>query len=163
MAGLPELQQVVVLVRHGDAKDKTEDPARPLSDVGRNHAETAARWLAGLGLDLDEIRHSGKLRARQTAEVCAAHLGLAENQVRQVSGLAPNDDVEQLALELEADRRSLLLAGHLPFLARLAGRLLVAEAGRLPIHFSDAAAMVLARIEGSWHLVAFAGHEVLPE
>ena len=33
-----------------------------------------ATWAAGAGVHVDEIRHSGKLRAQQTAEIFAKHL-----------------------------------------------------------------------------------------
>ena len=78
--------QKVVLVRHGDAVSKLEDPGRPLSELGREHAESTAVWLAGLRLELDELRHSGKERARQTAEIFARRLGVSDDKIRAVSG-----------------------------------------------------------------------------
>ena len=86
-----EFERIVILVRHGEALSKQEDPARPLSDRGRNRAETTARWLASIGLPVGEIRHSGKARARETAEIVAAALDAGE-RVREAEGLAPNDD-----------------------------------------------------------------------
>jgi len=61
----------VYLVRHGDAKSEEVDPERPLSDRGWAEVERVAKHVGQLRLPLAEIRHSGKLRARQTAETFA--------------------------------------------------------------------------------------------
>lgn len=55
------------LVRHGEAKPKDEDPERGLTDVGRADVSGMAAWAAAADIQVDEIRHSGKLRAQQTA------------------------------------------------------------------------------------------------
>jgi len=58
------------LVQHGKAKSKDEDPDRPLTDQGRNDIKKVAVFLAeNAGLKVTSIYHSGKTRARQTAEV----------------------------------------------------------------------------------------------
>ena len=151
---IPSTTQVVVLVRHGDAIDKAIDPARPLSPDGRRRAANSACCLDALELPIAEVRHSGKLRAEQTAEIFAEHLGVTSEQIRRVDGIAPNDDVEPVAIELEAERKSVLLAGHLPFMGRLASRLLSGDRDRLVTRFADAAALVLANDHGKWALVA---------
>ncbi|MDJ0848388.1 MAG: histidine phosphatase family protein [Myxococcota bacterium] len=59
----------VYLVQHGLAKSKDLDPARPLTDAGRDEAERVARAVAAAGVDPALILHSGKSRAEQTAEI----------------------------------------------------------------------------------------------
>ena len=159
-ASLPS--QFVVLVRHGDAMSEEEDPRRPLNTTGREQVEKVASLVAGLALDLEEIRHSGKERARETAEIFAARVGVAPERVCEVSGLKPKDDVEVVAKELERDTRSVALAGHLPFMGLLASRLLSGDAARLQFRFGAAGCLVIARAEGGWRLEAFINHELSP-
>ena len=59
----------VYLVQHAEAKSKEQDPERPLSDLGRRHAGQVARAAGRIGLEVEQIRHSGKTRARQTADI----------------------------------------------------------------------------------------------
>jgi type I restriction enzyme M protein len=57
------------LVQHGTAKNEAEDPKRSLTNEGRRTVERVGEHLAAVGLALDRIEHSDKLRARQTAEI----------------------------------------------------------------------------------------------
>jgi phosphohistidine phosphatase len=158
---LGNYSKLVILVRHAEAKKTEEDPTRPLSAYGRQQAEMAASWLANLNPPVDEIRHSGKARARQTAEVFGTRLGVAPAKVRMVEGVAPHDDPAMVASEMDADDRSLMLVGHLPFLARLASRLLAGDADRVGISFATAGVVVLARVSGGWQLVAVISPEMV--
>ncbi|MBI4467435.1 MAG: phosphohistidine phosphatase SixA [Acidobacteria bacterium] len=147
------------LVQHGAAKTEAEDPQRGLTDDGRRRVERMAEFLAPLELALDRIEHSGKLRARQTAEILAAQLHPRKGIV-EVAGLAPNDDIEPVRLRLEresknlpAGRRGLMLVGHLPHLSRLASRLLGHEAGRAVVQFQMGGVVRLDQDEaGRWVL-----------
>jgi phosphohistidine phosphatase len=154
--------QVVVLVRHGDALSKEEDTRRPLSTAGREHVEMVADLVAGLSLELDEVRHSGKERARETAEIFAARVGIAPERIREASGLKPKDDVEVVADGLENEGRSVALVGHLPFMGLLASRLLSGDEARLLFRFGDAGCLLVARVQGGWRLEAFINHELSP-
>ena len=62
---------MLYLVQHGEATKETEDPARPLTEHGRQEVVKVARALARVRLGVSVIAHSGKLRARQTAELLA--------------------------------------------------------------------------------------------
>jgi len=115
------------LVRHGEAKSKDEDPQRRLTDAGAREVEKMAAFLQPLGLRVDAIWHSGKARSRQTAELMAAGFAAAEG-ITAHDGLAPNDPVAPVKEELERSGRSVLIAGHLPFLERLASLLLTGDA-----------------------------------
>ena len=139
------------LVQHGEAKSEAEDPARPLTDRGREEVRRMARHAAALGLQITEIRHSGKLRARETAEILAEHLSPARG-VREMEGLAPNDDPGKIRAGVEATRDSLLVVGHLPHLTRLASSLLVGDAEWEIIRFRMGAIVCLGKIEDRWLL-----------
>ena len=93
--------QLLVLVRHGQAKSTEEDPTRQLNLIGRQQAESMSNWFARLGPKVDEVWHSGKPRARQTAEILARGLGLAPARVRKVAGLSPAESHLMVARHLE--------------------------------------------------------------
>lgn len=139
------------LVQHGEAKSETEDPARPLSEGGRQAVERVGRHAAALRLLVAEIRHSGKLRARQTAEIFARHL-LPLRGVREADGLAPDDDPGKAVAAIEAAAESLMLVGHLPQLRRLASCLLVGEPDREIVRFRNGGIVCLAKAGTGWRL-----------
>lgn len=139
----------VYLVRHGEATEEAIDPERPLADRGWAEVERMARHLAALRLPLAEIRHSGKLRARQTAELFARRLAPAAG-VRQARGLDPMDDPAIARDDCEVFPESLMLVGHLPHLGRLARSLLGIE--REIFAFPTAAVLCLERTGRGWLL-----------
>jgi phosphohistidine phosphatase len=140
------------LVQHGPAKSEAEDPERRLTDAGRRLVQRIADFLAPLALAVDRIEHSGKARARETAEILAARLQPPEG-IRQVAGLAPNDPVEPARARLESETKSLMLVRHLPHLARLASRLLGLPEDRPAVRFRMGGVVRLDRDEaGRWLL-----------
>jgi phosphohistidine phosphatase len=149
----------IYLVRHGEAKVETEDPARPLSARGRDGIERVARLTASFGLSVAEIRHSGLLRARQTAEILAAHLASARGP-READGLRPDDDPERIRIECETTRQPLMLVGHLPHLGRLASLLLVGDAGREIVRFEPGTMACLTRADGGFMVQWVIGPEL---
>lgn len=141
----------VYLVQHGEAKPEAEDPARPLTDRGREEVRRVAERTAALGIQVAEIRHSEKLRARQTAEIFAAAL-CPSRGMREMEGLAPADDPGKARAAIESAREPLMLVGHLPHLSRLASLLLVGDFGREIIRFRNGAIVCLVQVEGRWLL-----------
>lgn len=139
----------VYLVQHGEATPEAEDPARPLTERGREEVRRVAERAAALGIRVAEIRHSGKLRARQTAEILAAPLAPPRG-VREVDGLAPEDDPERAKAEIGPAGEPLMLVGHLPHLSRLASLLLLGDPGREIIRFRNGAVVCLITVEGRW-------------
>jgi len=67
-------------------------------------------------------------------------------------GLAPLDDVQPLADELDGATADILIVGHLPFLARLAGALLTGNADACPVAFECSTAVCLERDDAGWYL-----------
>jgi phosphohistidine phosphatase len=134
----------VYLVRHGEPTNEAEDPQRPLTARGREEVRGVGAVVARMRLRPAEIRHSGKRRAAQTAEIFAAALGLRDVVVR-ASGLAPNDDVWPVAAALAAAAEPVMLVGHLPFLSRLTSLLLVGDPDRPLVQFHMAGIVCLAR------------------
>jgi len=84
------------LVQHGASKSETEDPQRGLTEEGRRVVEHLAHHLAAVGVAVERIEHSEKLRARQTAEILAAALHPREG-TKQVSGIGPTRTSDRCA------------------------------------------------------------------
>lgn len=139
------------LVQHGEAVTAEVDPARPLSERGQREVGKVARFAARhCRLHLSHIHHSGKFRARQTAEILAASLSLPEPVV--IDGLAPMDDPELWASRLAGLEEGIMLVGHLPHLARLTGLLLGTGPESTPVRFQMGGIVALVKDEGRWAL-----------
>lgn len=123
------------LVQHGRSLTKEEDPEQGLSGEGIADTERIAAVAKGSGVRISCIAHSGKKRARQTAEIFAAALS-PERGVQERSGLNPLDDVLPLADALDS-REDLMLVGHLPFMERLTSHLITGSGERLVFKFQN--------------------------
>ncbi|HEX9549143.1 MAG TPA: phosphohistidine phosphatase SixA [Acidimicrobiales bacterium] len=136
------------LVQHGQAKSEDEDPERPLTDRGVEDVTRVARHaVEQLGVRVARVVHSGKTRAHQTAVVWG---GVLEADVEQADALAPNDDPTVWVQRLDAAADDLMLVGHLPHLARLAGLLLPGVAERAMIRFRQGGLVGLERTHEGW-------------
>ncbi len=151
---------MIYLVQHGEAKSKDEDPERSLTEKGRRDVEKVAVWAVQAGLKVEGIRHSSKRRAAETAEIFAERLNLKKN-VTEVSGIAPNDDVEPVANMLEQESHSIMIVGHLPFLNRLAGRLLVVNSEQTVVRFRNGGLVGLSCDAGNWSVALLVPPELL--
>jgi phosphohistidine phosphatase len=116
----------VHLVHHADALGPAVDPQRPLSRRGLEQTEWLAAAARDRGVKPDAIWHSGKLRARQTAE---AFLRLCNPfaEFRMVRGLRSEDPPDWIRDMLEGEDREVLVAGHMPLIAQLSLRLGAAD------------------------------------
>lgn len=74
------------LLRHADALDGSPDAARPLSDKGRRQAEAAGTALARLGVRFDACLASPRVRARDTAALACALLGVEVHIADELGG-----------------------------------------------------------------------------
>lgn len=122
------------LVHHGEALGADVDPRRPLSPAGRVAVDAVAAAAAARGARPAVVWHSGKLRARQTAEAFwRACNALAEFSATR--DLQPDDPPQWIRDRLRAEPRDILIAGHFPHLPRLLSALLGAElAETFPVH-----------------------------
>ena len=111
------------LVHHGDAVGPDVDPQRPLSAHGRQSVERLAADVAARGAKPAVIWHSGKLRAKQTAEA----FWRACNPFAEFSAthdLQPGDPPDWVRDRLRRESRDILIAGHYPHLPGLLGMLM---------------------------------------
>ena len=136
------------LVHHGDAVGPDIDVMRPLSARGRHDTERVAQEAARRKARPDAIWHSGKLRARQTAEI----FWRACNPLAAFSasrGLQPEDPPAWIRDQLEAETRSIMIVGHMPHLPRLFD-LLRGDDGVRERHFPQHGCVALARDQDGW-------------
>src|SRR5688572_11619148 len=109
---------MLFLVHHADAVDAAIDTQRPLSEAGRIHVEQLAARAHDRGVKPAVIWHSGKLRARQTAEqfwrTCNP---LAEFLATR--GLQAYDSAEWIKDVVDRDQRDIMIVGHMAHIGRL--------------------------------------------
>ena len=122
---------------------------RPLSDRGRVEIDMLAQRAAAAGAKPDVIWHSGKLRARQTAEAYWKHCNpLAAFAATR--GLQPTDPTNWIVDSIAGETRHILLAGHFPHLPRLLGRLTTGDAHADPGDFPLNGIVALEPIDRKW-------------
>lgn len=139
------------LIQHAEAKHEEEDPLRPLTEKGWTDARRVVRHAADhAGIRVGRVIHSGKLRARQTAEVWREHL--ASVKVTEADGLDPTADPQVWLERLEQETEEVMLVGHLPHLRRLASRLLCGDEARTVVAFQNGGIVCLQRDEEGWSL-----------
>jgi phosphohistidine phosphatase len=134
------------LVQHGEAVPEEVDPARPLSSGGHADVARIGDFLVAGRLRVGRIMHSGKRRAEQTAAILAAALAPDRTPVAR-AGLDPKDPTDGVAQEAAAWEDDVMLVGHLPFMARLASRLLAGRADAGVVAFEPGSVLCLERTE----------------
>ena len=112
----------VLLVQHGKSLRKEIDPEQGLSDEGRIEVERIANVARDYRVKVSSIKHSGKKRARQSAEIFSMALN-PPGGVVETSGLDPLDDVVAFARTIEQEQ-NIMIVGHLPFLELLTSYLI---------------------------------------
>lgn len=150
------------LVQHGEAKRKEEDPSRPLTNKGIKDAEKVAKYISKLGVKIKKIFHSGKLRAKQTAEIYAKHLK-PEEGVSETDGLNPLDEPKIWIEKIKTIDEDIMLTGHLPHLSKLASALITGDENKEIIKFRNAGIICLERDEqGKWIILWAIPPEMIP-
>lgn len=123
------------LVQHGKSLPKDLDPEQGLAPEGISDVTRIAEVARSYGIRPAAIRHSGKKRARQTAEIFAASL-IPGSKVEQTSGIDPLDDVTGIAKQVKTED-NLMMVGHLPFMERLTGFLVTGSVERRVFKFQN--------------------------
>jgi len=112
------------LLRHANADTKAEtDAARPLSPKGVAQSEKVARFCEAHQILPTIILTSPLVRAKQTAEIVAAHLQVKLETVAWLaSGMQPENALRSLRPHEESER--VMIVGHEPDFSELAAHLL---------------------------------------
>jgi phosphohistidine phosphatase len=129
-----KMQYEIYVLRHAHAGDpatwKGDDALRPLSQKGRAQAERLAEHLQRIGFRPDVVASSPKVRARQTAEIVAAAVGV---DVQLDDRLAAGFDIERLREVVGAlESGRVMVVGHDPDFSELVATLVGAPSIALP-------------------------------
>jgi phosphohistidine phosphatase len=149
---------MIILVQHGKAFTEQEDPERKLTPEGISETEKVAKFLASAGVKVNEIVHSGKTRAKQTAEIFSQYF---KAPLRAENGLNPNDDPTIWIKRLE-EIDNIMLVGHLPHLSKLTSLLILGSQEREVVKFRYSALLCLARQEKNWSIIWYITPEIIP-
>jgi phosphohistidine phosphatase len=140
------------LVQHGKSLPKEVDADRSLSEEGKETVTRIAEVAAGYNVFVSMIKHSGKMRAKQTADIMASFLK-PEMGVQGTGGLDPMDDVAALAGEITG-KEDVMLVGHLPYMERLVSYLITGSIEITVFKFQNGGIVCLDRDQerGSWYI-----------
>ena len=142
---------LLYLVQHGEAKSEKEDPERGLTDKGRVDVQKTALLAQNWKISTSALFHSNKTRALETARIMAGHL--SAKGFSGADGLAPLDAPEIWAERIAAMNEDVMLVGHLPHLAKMAGLLLCGDKEKMPVDFKMGGIVCLKRFDdGRWAL-----------
>jgi phosphohistidine phosphatase len=134
------------LVQHGEAKREEEDTARGLTAKGAQDVRMVAAYAQKMDLRISRIFHSGKTRAMQTAQIFADYLK-PEKGGSETGSLAPMDDPTIWAKRISVMQENIMLVGHLPHMAKLAGLLLCGDKEKMFIDFKMGGIVCLMRFD----------------
>jgi len=139
------------LVQHGAAKPESEDQERSLTSEGENEIERVAQAAKNMDIRPEKIYHSGKKRARQTAEIIGSVLQVPDQTIEAIEGLKPNDDVRPWVEKIPKEKHEIMLVGHLPFHEKLASLLLCGDENARVVWFRYGGIICLEqREDNSW-------------
>ncbi len=140
----------IYLVQHAECLSKDQDPEKGLSELGTANTNRIAEVAAGYKVPVTKILHSGKKRARQTAEIFSSLLVPVEG-LAAVEGINPLDDVSRFGDQLDS-KSNVMVVGHLPFMERLAAHLITGTPEKPVFKFQNAGIVCLDRHpdSGSW-------------
>ena len=123
------------LVQHGQSLSKDVDPDQGLSKKGNLETERIAGVAKNYQINVGQIMHSVKTRARKTADIFASALNPTKG-LKEVEGLKPMDDVAAFAASLNPDTNTMLV-GHLPFMERMASYLITGSVDKPIFKFQN--------------------------
>ena len=126
----------LLLFRHADAEARSahvSDFQRPLSDIGRAAAQSAARRLARMPWQPQRLLYSPAQRTAETAAILAAALELDGKRLQALPALylATPDTLRAELKDHHGEAQRLLIVGHNPGLSEFGARLAARYAGQM--------------------------------
>lgn len=109
------MAQQLWFLRHGEAEphDARPDPERRLTARGEAQSRAAGRALVAIELSIQAVFTSPKVRARDTARLACAELGLEPIVHAPLADAFDRDEALSLLNAVAADQR-VLVVGHNP-------------------------------------------------
>ncbi len=141
------------LVQHGICLPKDKDPEKGISEAGIEETHRLAPVAKGYKIPVAKIVHSGKKRARQTAEIYHQALEL-ETPMAVINGINPMDDVRAFAATLEPSA-DWMVVGHMPFMERLVSYLTTGDEAMRVYQFQNSGIVCLDALNngaGDWFI-----------
>ena len=139
------------LVRHGKSNPENIDPEKGLSDTGKKDIGRLAHSVEHLKIEVEQIWHSSKKRAKQTAEIFSSAVK-SRKALLEKTGLKPNDPVNIIADNVVSLNIDLMLVGHLPFMSKMASYLLSGDEDKNAIDFNVGTIACFEYDKGRWFL-----------
>lgn len=142
----------IYLVQHAQSLPKEIDPEKGISEEGRADTERIASVAKGYNIRISKIQHSGKKRARQTAEIFETIMKPVGG-IEASLGLNPLDDVTDFAKSLDPCVNNMII-GHLPFLERLTSWLIINKTDHSLFKFQNGGVICLDKAPENelWHI-----------
>ena len=142
----------IYLVQHGEAVTKEVDPERPLTEQGISDVQRVARALKHAGVEVKRVIHSGKLRARQTAEILATEIA-PMLQLEASDLINPNDNPGAFDMQAASGSVDTMVVGHLPFMAKLVSHLVIGNDKNMLVAYQPGSVACLELIEkDNWQI-----------
>jgi phosphohistidine phosphatase len=142
----------IYLVQHGEAAAKEVDPDRPLTEKGITDVQRVANALKHAGVEVKRVIHSGKMRAKQTAEILAT-VTAPMLQLETSDLINPNDDPDAFNLQTDSGETDIMVVGHLPFMAKLVSHLVAGDDSQLLVAYQPGSVVCLEFIENeNWRI-----------
>lgn len=138
------------LVRHGESI-ASGHAEHTLSAKGIEQTQRVARFLQKAGCVIDEIMHSEKWRAKQTAQIIGEIVAPDLTMIQRV-GLKPNDPVAPFVEEIVSFDRNVMVVSHLPFLENLLTTLVLGTEMMSPVDFCGSCVVCLVGGGFSWQI-----------
>jgi len=136
------------LIRHGDYA--SSDITKPLNQKGEADIERMARYLKTREFSLDEIWHSSKLRAAESAQIIAKVFNCTH--VKEKEYLSPNQSPQQTIDDLKEVNHDVVIVSHLPFIPHLLAKLFP-EKMSTSFLLPTASVVVIECVNGQWEFV----------
>ncbi|WP_267256164.1 phosphohistidine phosphatase SixA [Coxiella endosymbiont of Ornithodoros maritimus] len=138
-------------VRHGHAEQFTNQRERPLSAEGIEEINKEAAYLKRRGVYVVHIKHSKKLRARQSAGILAS--AVADEHALEECPLLGEDHLIAPLIDLIQEwHDDTMLVGHMPFMSRLVSALVLGDDSHDMVRFPPGTIVCLEQFENRWIL-----------
>ena len=147
------------LIQHAQAKSKEEDPERGITEEGYIITRKIANFAKQIPIEVRKIYHSGKKRAKETAEIFSEYLEPIDG-LESAKGLIQVGSHLIWAGLLSDIDDDIMLIGHLPHLQKLCNFLLSKDESKEDIKFKYSGIVYLERYPGNRWVVIL---EVSPE
>jgi len=139
------------LMRHGEALSPQIDPERGLTDDGKLKVQLIAAHLKNLDVSFNNVFHSKKKRARETAEIMMNTLS-PNAKLSLHQHISPEDDPSFIFSEIMAWDEDTLITSHLPFVPNLITLLTGKDAYLTKITFETSTVVCLEKNQDAWNI-----------